>query len=184
MKVLSITVAVTSLCGAGAFAPQQQKPCSTTSLQAERDWCAPIAAAALGWTLASQAATAFVPSNEQVLAGNAVASTSAVVAALETKPAPTYESLDFSLPKYGSSTASGFGEGTEAFLSGGGPNASSERQKQEEAMKKAAAARKAQLEAKKQEEQLRREEDKRRSIEKQKEADARVKALFSGKDNV
>lgn len=182
MKVFSLTVATLSMTATGAFAPTQRRASSSTSLNAEKDWRAPIAAAALGWTIASQAATAFVPITEQTLPTSGISSSSSVVAAMEVKKETVYESLDFSLPKYGTSTATGFGDGTEAFLNGGGPNASGERQKQEEAIKKAEAARKAAKEAKKLEERERQEEMKRRGIEKQKEGDARMKALFSGKD--
>ena len=163
--------------GSEAFAPvapQSSRQATPTALEGQKNaWMGPaaVASAALGWTLASQAAFADVVPQAQEM------QTSSFVVAVE--------KLDFSLPSYEGigSNVGGFGQGTEARLTGTSSMTdpgSNEKAKQAEAMRKAEEARLARKAAEK-EAKLQRNEDQIRAAEAKKKADAeRVAAFFTG----
>lgn len=164
---MKIKVLFTALLFVGSEAfvgPQSAR--QTTALEGQKNsWMGPAAAAtaALGWTLASQAAFAanVVPQSE-------IPSLTVAV-----------EKLDFSLPSYegiGANTG-GFGVGSEAFLN---PSNSDEKGKQEEAMRKAEEARVARKAANKQA-KIQRNEDIIREAEQKKARDAqKLKSFVTG----
>mmetsp|Transcript_46729 Transcript_46729/g.69109 ORF Transcript_46729/g.69109 Transcript_46729/m.69109 type:complete len:185 (+) Transcript_46729:83-637(+) len=183
MKVNSIAFILASAVSASAFSPQpQQRPFSTkTTLQAHNgNWWSPVAATAVGWTLASQIAVAgMLPANNIDRVHDSIASSppSTLISAMESKTEPVYEKIDFSFPSYDSKTY-GFEQGAEARLSEG--TGGVEADKQAEAMKKAEAARLARLEAKREEAKVREAELKLRAKEKKAESARRLKGNFDG----
>ena len=168
-----------------AFAPQQRPfvnkkaSSSVRPLQGHaNDWCAPVATAALGWTLVTQVAVADIDQNVDVPSTFASTTTSLVLS-----EAPAYEKLDFSMPSYNTGSSGGFGQGTEARLGEPGPTSltdpgAGEKEKQEEAMKKAEQARQARLQEKKEAAKRREEEDRIRAQKKKLEREARMRGEF------
>mmetsp|Transcript_4818 Transcript_4818/g.6281 ORF Transcript_4818/g.6281 Transcript_4818/m.6281 type:complete len:158 (+) Transcript_4818:153-626(+) len=156
MKVSSVLLVAMCMKSTSAFCPQSSSRKSHVSLFAEnsvessrRDILGKLSVAAAGWALTSQTALADV------------------------------EKLDFSLPSYDSQIKSksvGFGDGTEAFLSG--DTSKYEKQRQQEAMQKAEEARKVRLEQKKELDKLRDEETRARNREKAAEKARRMKGIF------
>eukprot|EP00565_Helicotheca_tamesis_P002577 CAMPEP_0185725452 /NCGR_PEP_ID=MMETSP1171-20130828/1715_1 /TAXON_ID=374046 /ORGANISM="Helicotheca tamensis, Strain CCMP826" /LENGTH=157 /DNA_ID=CAMNT_0028393591 /DNA_START=60 /DNA_END=533 /DNA_ORIENTATION=- len=156
MKVAAGLIAVVVLEGSSAFCPQQQSAkngmrhaglFAKKSTESRRDILSSFAFGA-GWAVLSQAAIAD-------------------------------EKLDFSLPSYDSAMKSksvGFGDGTEAFLSG--DTSKFEKQRQLEAMQKAEEARKQRLQQKKELDKLKEEELKERNKEKAAERARRMKGIF------
>jgi len=169
MKIQSSSVVILAavVSSVGAFCPQQNNALKhATSLRAIKGgWLSPAAAAAVGWTLATQIAGASMPPANEQMPSFPGESTTLIAA----------ETIDFSLPSYNPNMG-GFGEGTEAKLSevkGG-----DERDKQKEAMLKAEAARQARL-AQKKEDALVREAEGRARAEERKAAQAdRFKEIF------
>ena len=171
MKIQAVSAALLCFTVDAFTIPQAPKHTPVSALHGQKNaWLGPAATAALGLTLASQAAFATViPPQEDMTA-------SSIVVAVE--------KLDFSLPSYdaiGANTG-GFGLGSEAYLgaSAGEAPGTNEKEKQAEAMRKAEAAR---LERKAAEKaaKLQRNEDQLRAAEAKKKADAqRVADFFSG----
>lgn len=186
MKTFSLAVAVvTSAASASAFCPlqQQSRVCTKTALQAHPKWWAPAAAAAMGWTLATQVAMASIPTNEQIPRSPHIASSTSLIAAMKKEPDDVpYEKLDFSLPSYGSNTKTGFGEGTQTFMGGSGGSltdpGADESLKQAEAMRKAEAARKARIAEKNEATKAREAEAKVRGKQREAERKARMAGTF------
>ena len=186
MKIQSsVAVVLVALAvSASAFSPQKQAITKHSVLQAKKDWWSPVAAAAVGWTLASQIASASMPLTTELLPTQ---DTSIPTLLLSVKGAKvsewfapetdkTYEKIDFSMPSYGS-TSFGFGEGQEGKTSkekGSGTEA----ELQAEAMKKAEAARQARLKEKREELKRREAEDMARAEAKKTEAKERINSLF------
>eukprot|EP00525_Craspedostauros_australis_P005400 CAMPEP_0198120536 /NCGR_PEP_ID=MMETSP1442-20131203/29356_1 /TAXON_ID= /ORGANISM="Craspedostauros australis, Strain CCMP3328" /LENGTH=175 /DNA_ID=CAMNT_0043779197 /DNA_START=80 /DNA_END=607 /DNA_ORIENTATION=+ len=152
-----------------AFAPRQMPSSAATQLQASKQsFWAPVAGALVGLSLASQIAGAEMPPAPMpsiVVADNL--------------------SLDFSMPSYNpTSKSTGFGDGTEAYLSTKTSDGrltdpgSDERQKQMESMKKAEEARKVRLAAEKEKQKEREAEDKIRAAAKKAERERRLKGIF------
>ena len=169
MKVL---FAVSFLSVASAFSPVPHNIRTVSSLSATTNKDVVSAASvAVGWAIASQAAVAMPMTSNMVSA-----------ASMETKKEAAYEKLDFSLPSYGSSNASGFGDGVEAFL--GSKNSAltdpgqGEGDKQKEAMRKAEEARKERVKKQKEEMKQREAEAKEREEEKRKEKAGRFASIF------
>eukprot|EP00588_Corethron_pennatum_P008502 CAMPEP_0194265780 /NCGR_PEP_ID=MMETSP0169-20130528/903_1 /TAXON_ID=218684 /ORGANISM="Corethron pennatum, Strain L29A3" /LENGTH=155 /DNA_ID=CAMNT_0039006319 /DNA_START=90 /DNA_END=557 /DNA_ORIENTATION=+ len=125
MQFLLFMVGLLLVASTDAFCPQHKKAfTSKTSLRAQKDWWAPAAAAAIGWTLASQIAVAGIPpGNEREFVMRDVTSSSVIVS----KGNSDQKSM------------------LEMYTDPG----ADEKQKQELAMKKAEAARQARLVEKK-----------------------------------
>lgn len=194
MKIQSATIALvvaTTTTSVSAFCPQHQQAFALgkTCLQAEKNLWSPMATAVIGWTLASQIATAsLLPSSEHVVimtTPNLASSTQLISASSSLFPTtkveePTRETLDFSFPSYDSKATGGFGEGTEAFLQQSSTGSSDEAAKQAIMMKKAEEARRARVAAKQDALKAREAEDLARALAKKKEGEARTRALFGG----
>lgn len=188
MKIYSVAVvALLSIRSASAFCHQDKKTftfCKTPLHAQGSSWLSVGLPAVIGWTLASQIATAALPMNTQVISQDSPFLSSSLVAVLPTRsPEPTYETLDFSMPRYGSTSNGGFGEGVEAYLGKSWSESvtvsgSSEAQKQADAMRKAEEARKARLITQKEAAKQREAEDRIRAAERKKENAARARALF------
>jgi hypothetical protein len=186
MMIQSLAIAFLATTSVGAFCPQHHEAFGKTYLQAKKNLWSPIATAVIGWTLASQIATASMPSSEHVMTPDLASSSQLVsVSFFPTKvEEPTREALDFSFPSYDSKATGGFGDGTEAFLQSSSSEltdpGSREAAKQVETMKRAEEARLARLAAKKEAFKAREAEDMTRALAKKKENEARTRALFGG----
>lgn len=130
--------------------------------QAKKSLFAPVAAAAVGWTVATGVALANVDCPPAITSNSVVIS---------------YEKLDMSMPSYGSSTV-GFGEGAQSKAEGVKTGVLEE-DLQREAMRKAEAARRERLAAKKAEMKALEEEARVRAQQKKEDNAARVKELFN-----
>ena len=173
MKIFSSIVLVTiaSVSSAGAFCPlsQNRVPNPITSLQASKEggWLGPAATAVVGWTLATQIASAGLPASNEHVPSFQGESTTMMIAA---------EKLDFSLPSSYSTNMGGFGEGTEARLTEA--KGGDEGEKQKEAMRKAEAARQARLKEKREAFKAREAEELARAKARKAAQADRVKEIF------
>mmetsp|Transcript_24799 Transcript_24799/g.36702 ORF Transcript_24799/g.36702 Transcript_24799/m.36702 type:complete len:159 (-) Transcript_24799:256-732(-) len=158
MKAFSI---LAILAVAHALAPQPQNAVKTD--RSMKPWFAPVAAAAVGWTLATGVACANVDSPPAITSNSIVVS---------------YEKLDMSMPSYGDSSSVGFGEGARSEAVGVKTGVLEE-DLQKEAMRKAEVARRERVAAKKAEMKALEEESKARAQQKKEENAARVKELFN-----
>jgi hypothetical protein len=174
MKIPSSTFVflVAVLASASAFAPSQNRGPINTALQATSSnksiwWSSAVAAAAVGFTLATSQMAGAAPVNEQMASFQGESAPTLMLAASET--------IDFSLPSYNPNMG-GFGDGTEAKLSEakGGDEAA----KQREAMLKAEEARKARLVQKKEEAKAREAEEKARAQQRKEASKDRFKEIF------
>jgi hypothetical protein len=176
MHIYSIAVAALIVCGASSLSqqPHQTQRANSSRQAVKNGFWAPVTAAVVGWTLASQVALAQPIVMDPPSAKNPMASL------FEQKPEPVYEKLDFSLPSYDSaSKASGFGQGTEARnLGQTSTSDESEKDKQREAMLKAEAARQARIEQAKELARMREAEDQARAQAKKEEAARRLRGIF------
>ena len=171
MKIQYLTTALAFASADAFLAPTQPQALQASStLQGQKnDWVGPAAATLLGWTLASQAAFASVPTETQQFPSLTV----------------SVEKLDFSLPSYEGIGANegGFGVGSEARLTGTSsmtdPGAN-EKAKQEEAMRKAEQARLERKAAEKKAKIARTEDQIRLADEKKKQDAQKVAAFFAG----
>jgi hypothetical protein len=189
-----LLVACTAPVGSFAFTPgssQAPKAQSTNERVAagqkqkqQQQWWAPMAAAAVGWTLAGPMAMATPnrlivsptvaqwATQPQVLVVSSMSASSSSSSSLYTADSMT---LDFTLPSYNpNSKSSGFGE-LEAILN---DRNDSEKRLEKEALDKAEAARLVRLEAKKADRKALEEEDKRRAFLKKQENAARLKNIW------
>jgi hypothetical protein len=149
------------------------------SAQQNNDWMVPVAAVALGFTLASQAAVAS-PMMMDSLPWTATTTTTTTTTTYESTLLVSAEKLDFSLPSYDSigTNQGGFGLGSEARL--GQDPGNFEKSKERDAMLKAEEARLARKEAEKQAKIVRNEEMIRAAEAKKKADQQRVAELFGG----
>lgn len=172
MKIHPSLTAALSLAGfsfSAGFQPLQTVDRATrTSLKAhKKEWLAPAVTAAVGWTLAAQMA----------VAGPVFDASQAPIQESSSLYLADNMSLDFSMPSYNpGSTASGFGEGVEAYLQEGGGNG--EKEKQMEAMRKAEEARKERLAKQKELAKQRAADDKARALAKKAENERRLKNIW------
>jgi hypothetical protein len=201
INILYVTLAVCALTASGAFAfsphprCQQLERCSACrnleahsndSKRGVSDWAPALAAAVVGWTMASQIAWAGPPPILITTFTVAVTSTAKnpLASMFEEKPQPVYEKLDFSLPSYDTSkSAVGFGDGTEVRTRNLAPLTSdgtdkSEQDKQRDAMLKAEAARQARIQQAKELAKMREAEDQLRAQAKKEEAARRMRGIF------
>ena len=186
MKIQSsVAVVLVALAASGsALSPQKHAITKHTVLLAKKDWWSPVATAAVGWTLATQIASASMPRTSELVMTQDTSIPTWLLSVKGGKVsewfAPeaekAYEKIDFSMPSYGS-TSFGFGEGQEGEISkekGGGTEA----ELQAEAVKKAEAARQARLEEKREALKRREAEDRARAEAKKAEARERISSIF------
>lgn len=180
LAIIALTVS------ASAFCPHQQALNRHIALEATKEWCRPVATAAMGWTLASQIASAGMLSTctpEQMSSPQVTGTPTLLLSVAGGKVSEwfkeeekTYEKIDFSMPSYDSKSI-GFGDGSQGQVTEK-KGASTESDLQAEAMKKAEAARQARLQQKREMMKAREAEDRARAEAKKAEAKERVGALF------
>jgi hypothetical protein len=186
MKIQSsVALALVALTAtASAFCPQKQAFNKHTSLEAKKDWWSPLTAAAVGWTLASQIASAsMLPTTEQLSTHQEAGTPTLLLSVAGGKVSEwfkeeekTYEKIDFSMPSYDTKSI-GFGDGSQGQVTEK-KGISTEADLQAQAMKKAEAARQARLQEKREAMKAREAEDRARAEAKTAEGKERVSALF------